>query len=401
MPDFPRLLVATEFPPNGPGGGAAIVRQMLQDWPPDRLHWWSFRPDLDRNFGLRVATHDVAHLPERLNPIRRALGPKRWLLDKFWTPWATRHLHRTLARVNPDVVWAIPHSWSIPLLARALPAHGVPFHVSIHDYPDVRGMVNLLGAPLCRRFAVLLDQIYARSASRDTVSREMTADLHARTGAQGGLNRAGLEPEDFAGLAAASPPVGNAIRIAYAGSILVEPEFALFAGALEKIRHDLPRPLSFELFGDHSYQSRPWFIASWMHEHGHLPRAELSSALSHCTWGFSPMALTDDDPRYNRFSLPTKLVSYLAAGLPVITLGHPESTVVKMASAYPMGFCSSAAGVETLASQLLAVLTEPNPATKYRAGIRQCAAQEFDAAQLRAALHENFHRIAVARSPKN
>ncbi len=51
------------------------------------------------------------------------------------------------------------------------------------------------------------------------------------------------------------------------------------------------------------------------------------------------MALDDDDPRYNRFSFPTKFINYLAAGLPVITLGHPESSVVRMASEYQVGLC--------------------------------------------------------------
>lgn len=134
-----------------------------------------------------------------------------------------------------------------------------------------------------------------------------------------------------------------------------------------------------------------------MTSHGNLPRPELSAQLRLCTWGFSPMALTDDDPRYNRFSLPTKLVSYLAAGLPVITLGHSESTVVKMATAYPVGFCSTTNDVDTLAAQLLTALAESAPGAKYRAGIRQCALAEFDAARLRNALHENLIKAAGAR----
>ncbi len=40
---FPRLLVATEFAPNMPGGGGsgAVMRQMLKDWPAEKLFWWS------------------------------------------------------------------------------------------------------------------------------------------------------------------------------------------------------------------------------------------------------------------------------------------------------------------------------------------------------------------------
>jgi hypothetical protein len=290
-------------------------------------------------------------------------------LDTVWTPWAQRHFQRTVAALRPDVVWAIPHGWSIPPLARALPAAGVPFHLSIHDYPDVRSWVDCLGAERCRRMADWVDDLYRHATTRDTVCREMSADIQARTGTPGDINRTGLEPE-----------------------------FALFVAALEKIRARLPRPVALDFFGDHSYQNRAWFNSAWMTSHGNLPRPELSAQLRQCTWGFSPMALTDDDPRYNRFSLPTKLVSYLAAGLPVITLGHSESTVVKMSTAYPVGFCSTANDVDTLAAQLLSALAESAPGAKYRAGIRQCALAEFNAAKLRGALHENLIKSASGRA---
>ena len=48
-----------------------------------------------------------------------------------------------------------------------------------------------------------------------------------------------------------------------------------------------------------------------MREHGNFPEPELLTSLRACTWGFAPMALSDDDPRYDRFSFPTKFISYL------------------------------------------------------------------------------------------
>jgi len=398
MSAFPKLLVATEFPPNAAGGGAAIVRQMLKEWPVGQLCWWSCLPDRQATFGQRVATHTVATIPPKLYPNRRFRDLKCRVLDTLWTPWAARHFRQTVNRLQPEVVWIIPHGWSIPPLARVLPAAGVPFHLSIHDYPDVRGMVNGLGAARCRRLSSWVDELYVRATTRDTVGREMSADIEARTGAHGGVNRTGLEPEDFAALEATTPAVGEVLRIAYAGTVIVEREFALLVAAVEKIRARLPRPVTLEFFGDHSYRNRPWFNPAWMNERGNLPRPELSAALRQCTWGFSPMALTDDDPRYNRFSLPTKLVSYLAAGLPVITLGHPESTVVKMATAYPVGFCSTAGDADALAAQLLPALAEPAPGAKYRPGICQCTLAEFNASRLRATLQENLKKSAADRA---
>ena len=107
------------------------------------------------------------------------------------------------------------------------------------------------------------------------------------------------------------------------------------------------------------------------------------------------MALTDEDPRYNRFSFPTKFISYLAAGLPVITLGHPESSVVKMARAYEVGVCLTAADPQSISDQLAVALAETNPRSKYGAVIKQCALAEFDASRMRSRLYDNFQKCAA------
>ncbi len=395
MPDFPKLLVATEFPPNVPGGGGAIVRQLLKDWPVEKLFWWSCQPDVNQLFGQRVAGNAVAVIPRKLNPLQRGRALKSWLLEHFWTPWAARHFRNTLKAFQPEAVWVIPNFWSIPPLANALLRTDVAFHLSIYDYPDIRSAVERFGAHRCRRMAAQVDQLYARALTRDTISQQMTDDLRARTGAAGGISRCGLEAEDF-GYLAEPPKIQNGpIRIAYPGTVISEETVASFANVLGKIRKQLPRPLTLDFFGDHSYRSRSWFDSGWMIEHGNLAAAELLKELKECTWGFSPMDLTDQNARYNRFSLPTKFVSYLAAGLPVITLAHPESTVVKMASQYDVGLCATNADPEKFGPQLLAALSEPDPKTKHRPALQRCALAEFDARRLRAALYENFRKCAA------
>lgn len=390
--NFPRLLVATEAWPNSPGGGVAIIRQMLKEWPTENLFWWSCFSGSDNIFGQKVASHRVATIPPKLYPNRRWREPKSMLLEWLWLPWAARHFADTLAGLKPDVVWVIPHCWAIPPLARKLPGRTTRFHVSIHDYMDIRGVIQKFGDRRSRQMAGMADKLYASATTRDAICAAMVDDLRARTGADGLINRAGLEQADFDYLAVTSKRKDVPIRIAYAGTIIAEDTFALFAKSLAQIRARLPQPVTLDFFGDHSYRSRSWFDAGWMKEHGTLPARELSQALQECDWGVSPMKLTDDDPRYNRFSLPTKFVSYLAAGLPIITIGHPESTVMKMASQYAVGLSTSEADPEKLGRQLLESLSEPEPKKKYRAEILRCALAEFDARRMRAQLYDNFRK---------
>jgi hypothetical protein len=391
---FPRLLVAAEFPPNASGGGPAIVRQMLKDWPVERLYWWSCLPEDNQHFGQQVAEHSVARIPRRLYPHRRWCGQKSWLLKNFWTPWATRHFRKTLSRFKPDAVWVIPSGWAIPPLAQVLPSANIGFHVSIHDYADIPGAVAQLGARRSHKLAAMADQLYAAATTRDGICQPMVDDLRARTGCDGNVARAGLEQEDFDFLATPKEAPADRIRIGYAGTVQIEEVFEFFVSALQIIRERLPRPISLEFFGDHSYRTRRWFDPAWMTENGSLPALQLAGELRKCTWGFSPMALTDDDPRYNRFSFPAKFTSYLAAGLPLIVLGHPESSAVKMATAHEVGFCSTTMDLAVLSDRLLKALAEPNPGLKYRAGIRRCATAEFDARRMRAVLYECFQKCA-------
>jgi hypothetical protein len=390
---FPRLLVATEFSPNMPGGSGAVMRQMLKDWPAGNLFWWSCFPDRDRHFGRQVAGHRVALIPRKLYPHRRWRTQKSWVLEKFWVPWAARHFRRSLKLFKPDAVWVLAHGWSIPPLARVLPAAGIGFHASIHDFADAHETTKRSD-----RLAALQERLYATANTRDAICQPMVDDLRARTGCEGTVARAGLEPEDLDFLSRKTEIRADAIRIAYAGTIIVEKEFALFVRALAQIRHQLPLPVTIEFFGDHSYRARDWFDPSWMNERGNWPARELSAELKKCAWGFSPMGLTDDKPRYNRFSLPTKFVSYLAAGLPVITLGHPESSLAKLAKAYHVGPCIISGEPDVLSRELSGALSERNPWSIYGPEILRCARNEFDMQRMRAVFHGCFQKCAAATS---
>ncbi len=412
---FPRLLVATEFPPNASGGGPAVVRQMLKDWPAEQLTWWSCLPESDQRFGQKTSSHHVALMPEKLRPHIRFSQIKSALLETFWVPWAARHFRKTVEAERPEAIWVIPHDWSILPISRAIgtpsPASlikmgttgtlSLPYHVSMHDYVDVHNAPKRFGIERCARLVKSCDAVYSGALTTDAISKEMAADLEQRTGkAASGIIRYGIEATRIEELTARKFNARkDAIRVGYAGSILVEKEFSLFVQALRKAREVIAKPIHLYLFGANPFSSKPWFDSSWMVEKGNLPEFELYKELEQCDWGFSPMSLTDDDSRYNRFSFPTKFITYLAAGLPVITLGHPESSVVKMARSYDVGLCSSTTDPEALSGQLRAALSDPDPWEHFKGEILRCAQTEFNAEKMRRKLYECLGRDAVPGVP--
>ena len=394
MKKYPCLLIATDFPPNGSGGGAAIVRQMLRDWPTDRLHWWSCQPDLDPRFGQKVSSHSIAHIPGKLNPARRFLNLKSWLIECAWAPYASRQLEATIRRVKPDCIWVVPHVWSIPPIINVVPKTGIGFHVSMHDYADANCNSQEPWALRRRGLAEKADSLFSLATTRDAICQPMLDDLFARTGKTGLILRAGLESLDFEFIANLSPRPKHEIRIAYAGTILVEEDFEFFVKALDLVRRRSLLPITLEFFGAHSYATRIWFAPSWMKEHGNLSSQVLADSLKNFTWGFCPMSLTDHNPRYNRYSLPTKFSSYLAAGLPVISMGHIESSIVKMTRAYAVGLCLINHELEPTADELEAALSDLTPLQRYHSEIERCAREQFDAVKFRRQLEAQFRTCA-------
>lgn len=382
-----RILVASEFAPDAPGGGPAVIRQMLRGLPRHDLYWWSCFP------GNPAAGHPPGHavftLPRRLYPYRRFAQAKSFLLERLWAPWAAAHLHRTVRTVRPDVVWVIPHNWAIFPLHEALVDGRSRLHATVQDFPDVHDNPARFGAERCRRMATLVEALYSGADTRDATSLPMLEELRRRTGAAGSqMLHQGLEAEDFEfleGAGSGKTYPASPIRIAYAGTVLVEAGFTILVRALERFRESAGQDVVLDFFGAHSYARKPWFRAAWMREHGNLGDRELLGALRQCHFGFIPMHLEDHDPRYNRFSFPTKFITYLAAGLPVIAFGHPESSVMKMAGAHELGLCWHGGDEAVLEEGLRRLLREPRR-ERWVGELLRCARAHFDAQAMRGRL---------------
>jgi hypothetical protein len=387
----PKLLVATEFAPNALGGGPAVVRQMLKEWPEDKIDWWSCLPEPAKTAGWSVARHAVAKVPPKLYPHRRATHLKAWLLDRLWSPWAARHLRATIAKFQPDVIWAIPHQWSISPLAATLSSADIPYHVSIHDFPDAHHPERKIGRKIAHCLVTLTQDLYLRATTRDVIWHQMADDLHEKTGRPADqILHAGLEQNQFERLQQKTSPARSKIKIAYAGTIVADQTFACFMASLGRVRHRLIKPIELHFFGAYSYRSRPWFDSSWMFEHGDVTSEELHATLQEFDWGFAPMELTDENPRYNRFSLPTKAVSYLAAGLGLISMGHRDSTIAGLARKYSLGIAIEESNANEIDLLLTTGLSEKDVWTRWRNEILRCAHAEFDATAMRKELYRRL-----------
>lgn len=392
-----RLLVATEFPPDAPGGGPAVVRQMLRNFP-GKVDWWSVRrsfltpsgsADGWRGDGFIVDRHFHA-FPGLLYPQRRWTKMRGLFMELGWSVFAEASLRSALAQAGADQAWLLPHEWAIFPLYRVFKRKRrqcprVPAHVTVQDFPDSQQRQALLGQRMTHKMALAQEALYQLADTCDATSSSMLEELQHRTGRLGQqMLHAGLEQEDFNFLAQSlsKPILGTPIRIAYAGTIVVEDEFQAFVRILSRLRPLLSIGLELCFWSAHSYRSRSWFDPVWMREFGHLPESELRMALRTADWGFIPMSIKDDDPRYNRFSFPTKFITYLAAGLPVISLGHPESSLMQLTHPYRLGI--RLVSREELETKLTPDLLQARGTKEScRSELLRCARDWFDARKTR------------------
>jgi hypothetical protein len=129
-----------------------------------------------------------------------------------------------------------------------------------------------------------------------------------------------------------------------------------------------------------------------MSEHGYKDRASLIDSLQCCHAGLVVMDSEEANRNYNRFSFPTKFITYIAAGIEPLVVGHPSSAVSTLATQSGIGIQISDARL--LDKALSNLLREKVSREQKRRQIITFARSHFDAAQKRRQFHRQMLEIA-------
>jgi len=262
----------------------------------------------------------------------------------------------------------------------------------MHDMPDTGDMVSALGSRRAARFLRMQQDLYRRAASRNVVGPLMREEMSRLTGIPCEFEfRCSVEPEVIENLS--SPPPrkrDDMIEIGYAGTIIAEDAFASLVRTLRAIRNRLPRPVRINLFSSHPYAAKPWFDPELIVEHGHLPFQELQKPYAACHWGLVLTQLDDKNPRYNRYSFPCKFTQTLAAGLPMIRIGHSESSLMTLPAGYDLGITLTEKNLCDAQDILLKRLSDFSQIEHYRREAQRCASTLFNAQTMREGFWEKL-----------
>ncbi len=307
-------------------GGGRILRALLEDAPVPFLSiCTSVRPPAPPPFGREV------HLPPRpyfgrLEATRFARY-LRWMAE-WRRPTFERALERTILEAGATAIHAIPHGEAFWQAFQVAERHGLPYFLNVHD--DMR--YNLAGHP---KLDVLMDRlayVWQRATGRIVISEAM-GEAYCRW--------FGRRPYEIVtdGLPDELPegprprPEGRAV-VYFMGALHLSyhPNFRVLAEALDRLqmrRRDWQVRL---ITRGSRVPVRPRHVP--VQELPYAPEAEVLRDLERVDVLYMPLPFGAQYNWFTRYSLSTKLVTYLGSGLPILYHGPADAAAAQLLARY-------------------------------------------------------------------
>ena len=328
---------------NAEGGSARIFRSLLKNRP------------------ARVVVHGrhkppESHFNEVFVPDRPGFG--RLENTRFWGllqvahamrwPVSKRQIHALLDNWNPALVHSHIHGTGFAHALSWCLRRGVPHVASFHD--DIRHLA--MGDPFFSWWEYLTSLAWRKSSRRYVISTEMGKVYEQRYGAASwevltdGLDAFAEVPR---------PHPENRLHVYFAGCVNVpyEPNFLALQQALKIIKNCHPDwSVRFILRGGREISggdpSAPGFELRPF-----ASQAELLQDFDDVDVLYLPLSI---DPRYRnfaRFSLSTKLVTYLGSGLPIFYHGPHEAAARRLLGGANAAICCNTLNPKEIADCLM------------------------------------------------
>lgn len=301
-----------------PGGGPRILRALLQS-PPVPVHVYST--------GL-IAGPPTGLAPEDHLPLRRPFGalertPVSRLLPTLELVGGREfraRLERTLRQDGAQAVHALAHGvdfWHAMLAARA---SGIPYHLTVHD--DI--LYTLRGKPTAFLARATIGQAWRSAVTRFVISEELGEEYNRRYGERPfSIVTDGLESVPDA----ARPTSPNKLRVYFMGLFhsSYAPNMSALLAALNTISREYPE---WEISLTCRCGALPLDTSG-----SHIPVKNLPFAsedavrqdMAEADLLYMPLPLERSHSAFARFSLSTKMISYLGSGLPILYHGPSDS----------------------------------------------------------------------------
>jgi glycosyltransferase involved in cell wall biosynthesis len=315
------ILILANFLPDGGWGGGVIIRSLLQGKPQYiNVFWTTYYPKLNKPEEKKHIVPLIPFYPRYIKG-QSKIGFLRWLDSKRFAT----ELNNLISAHHIDKLWIVLGSgmnelYRLSVLADTLT---IPYHLTVHDDPIVE-----LPASHKAGGENALKKIISHAQSMDVITDRMRKGYKEKYGKDAVVITRGI-PDDF--------PVNderdaNQIHILMGG-------YGNAAAPWPKPLIDAVRDLNdthvcmLHLFDPKLkiYESEQVKIYEGM------PEVAFNLFLKNMHIGYACDGLTSERLAFAQLSLPTKIITYIGAGIPFVYHGPKDSTVGDLIAHYQVG----------------------------------------------------------------
>jgi hypothetical protein len=328
-----------------PGGGSRILRALLEGEHPEVLSLYTGVSTATASRGI-----EEIHIPTRpgLGRLDRTRFHKSLgILDGVFDGRFESRLRRIIQERGIQAIHIVPHGYDLVPVHRVATALSIPYFLSIHDELEYVAA----GHPLLKQMVATLREAWRGARGVFVISDEMGREYSARYGKR--------EYEVITdGLAStADAPLARpqkSLRVYFMGLFLYryQSNFRAMLEALKKIRSRNPDwDISVTcrcgtIFGEVTDEDVPVTVLPF------APESEVAKDMLSADLLYQPLPFEADAVNFGKFSLSTKLVTYLGSGLPILYHGPADTAACKLLTSRDAAITCTTLDPEIIAGQL-------------------------------------------------
>ncbi len=330
-------LVIADYPVGYASGFGETLYNLFSGFPSEKL--WSAHPAHVRPAeGKRRGQSIELASPSRPRWLPSRISLAYYPLLKMQQFRASRDAVRQLARVVQKYsirnLLVIPVSPWILSAALALHKQYSKLNLVLYVMDDWQGHHECHQLPYTRRRQRLLAEIVQRANLQFAVSREMAAHYEESFGKSWLVVHNGVHNDSLPKTNGSS----KRRQVLLAGDVNVFRFDAViaFAKAIERHNRRNGGSIEFTVMGEVADQHRSSLSALRVQMMSRRSHSECLDAMKAADLLYLPLAFGEKSSRISRYSLPTKLPEYLAAGTSVFFHAPDESAVFRLAERYDL-----------------------------------------------------------------
>jgi glycosyltransferase involved in cell wall biosynthesis len=360
------------------GGGAKILRSVY-DYAPVNVAsvCTGFRKQIPKWSGKEY------HIPIRPWLGRIEITRFHWIgsyLETIWGPYFRNRFKKFLLSSNPQAVHIVPHGTGdfafVHQICRDL---NIPIHTSIHD--DFR--YSARNHPHLKKLDGKLGSLWRDASTRFVISEEMGLEYSSRYGKRSFIiHTDGINPSPFFQW----KPTGNPLRMYFMGmfhndyTTNIQAILEAYAAKFAPSAKDLGFKFSLRTSG---LKIDQLIGKEFVHLLPFAPPEIIRTEMQEQDFLYLPLPFSEEAANFTKFSLSTKMISYLASGVPIIYHGPEWSAAGQYLRRNNSAIQINSNDPNLIAEALDQTLSNPDHLRLISENAQTAAKRDFDSETLR------------------